>query len=144
MSFLKRLAAIDPGTKRVGIAVSDELRMLARALPHVSAEGLQATAQRIWQVLSPYDVEMIFVGCPRHMHGGAGEGTQRAAALARELEGLGLSCRLVDERLSTVEARRALQATGRREREIRQMLDSASAVVLLQAMLDAANSEPGC
>ncbi len=137
-----RLAAIDPGTRRVGIAVSDEMRMIARPLPYVNAEGLSATAKRVHDALIGYDVALVFVGRARHMHGGDAQSAQKSEALARELEKLGLACRLVDERLSTVAARRQLKESGKREHAVRELVDSESAAVLLQAELDAVCGPP--
>ena len=75
-----RILALDPGTVRVGVAVSDELRMMARPLEFIPAEPFLALVERVKELIRSLQVELIVVGMPRNMDGTYGE----AAIKARE------------------------------------------------------------
>jgi putative Holliday junction resolvase len=136
-----RIAAIDPGEIRVGLAVSDELKIIARTLPFVDAHGSEETAKRVVEALKDYEIELILVGRPVHMHGAAAVSAKRSEALAMLLREAGYEVRLVDERLSTVEASRKLSNAGMDSRAQRKKIDSAAAAVILQAHLDTVSSQ---
>lgn len=127
--------AVDVGSVRIGIARSDPRGVLAVPLEAVAAG--EGSAQTVASIVAEYDAVEVIVGLPIGMNGSEG----RAAELAREWAE-GLRClvtvpvRLVDERLSTVQAQRGLRAAGRTTRSSRAVIDSASAVVVLQSYLD--------
>lgn len=128
--------AFDVGTARIGVARSDATGTLAVPLPAVAAgDGALAEASVIAR---EYEALEAYVGLPLHLSGEEGA----SATLARQWAGAlqqacGLPVRMIDERLSTVQAQRGLLAGGRSTRESRALIDSASAVIVLQAALDA-------
>jgi putative Holliday junction resolvase len=127
--------ACDVGSVRIGLARSDASGMLAVPLDAVPA-GPDAVSQVVAAV-AKWDALEVFVGLPLHMSGQEGP----SAAFAREWAGglaerIEVPVRLIDERLSTVQAQRGLQAAGRSTRQSRSVIDSASAVIVLQAALD--------
>lgn len=85
-----------------------------------------------------WEADVIYVGLPLSMDGSEGRAAQAARAWARALaDTVNVEVRLVDERLSTVQAQRGLHDSGRSTRQSRSVIDSASAVVVLQFVLDA-------
>lgn len=127
--------AVDVGTVRIGIARSDATGALAVPLEAVRAGANSfddvAGLVREWEAIE------VIVGLPLSMSGEEGRAAAAArdwaTALANRIE---VPVRLVDERLSTVQAQRALHAGGRTTRQSRSLIDSASAVMVLQADLD--------
>ena len=127
--------ALDIGTVRIGVARSDALGMLAVPLDAVPAgEGSWAAVAGLveeWQAVA------VYVGLPLHLSGAEGASSTMAREWAAGLaERIDAPVRLIDERLSTVQAQRALQAGGRSTRQSKSMIDSASAVMVLQSVLD--------
>ena len=129
------LLACDVGTVRIGVARSDASQVLAVPLDSVAA-GEQAITD-ILALISEHSVVEIVVGLPLKMDGTEGASAQLAREWAAALEaGTEVPVQLVDERLTTVQAQRALHAAGRTVKNSRASIDSASAVVLLQAVLE--------
>ncbi len=127
--------ACDVGTVRIGLARSDATGMLAVPLPALAA-GPQAV-DGVLDAVAEWDAIEIFVGLPLHMSGAEGPSAELARSWARSLrERTAVSIRLIDERLSTVEAQRGFRSSGRSTRESRSLIDSASAVVVLQSALE--------
>ena len=89
-------------------------------------------------VIDEWEAVDVYVGLPLHMSGQEGAASASAREWARALaERTSVPVRLIDERLSTVQAQRALHAGGRSTRQSRSVIDSASAVMVLQSVLDA-------
>ncbi len=131
--------ALDVGSVRIGVARSDATGMLAVPLPAVPAAGDAVAA--VLGVMDEWEAIEAYVGLPLHLSGAEGPSAQAARAWASDLaERSGLPVRLIDERLSTVQAQRGMQAAGRTTRTSRADIDSASAVVVLQAALDQEHS----
>jgi putative Holliday junction resolvase len=131
----RRILGIDLGKARVGVAVSDELGMLAHPVETIAASG--DALKRIAQIVQEKDAERVIVGLPRHMNGSVGIGATEALAFAEKLRGL-VSCEVItwDERLTTTAANRALRASGRKTRESRAFVDQVAAQMILQGYLD--------
>ena len=88
-------------------------------------------------VLDEWEAIEVYVGLPLHLSGPEGAASASARAWAGVLaERTGVPVRLIDERLSTVQAQRGLHASGRSTRQSRSVIDSASAVIVLQSALD--------
>jgi putative Holliday junction resolvase len=138
-----RAAAIDVGKTRVGVAVADELGLLAHPRPYVNGRDPRRAIEALAKLAEADNVELFLVGLPKQLDGREGTAARRARRFA---EGLarrsGLPVELVDERLSTVEARARLREQGVRDREARERVDSAAAAVLLQSWLDARRTGP--
>jgi putative Holliday junction resolvase len=135
LQLRRRILGIDLGKARIGVAVSDELGMLAHPV-----ETIPATAdapRRIAEIVREKDAERVVVGLPRHMNGSVGTGATEALAFAKKLEAL-LPCKVVtwDERLTTTAANRALRASGRKTRDSRGVVDQVAAQMILQGYLD--------
>ena len=128
------VVAVDVGTVRVGVAASDPHRILASPVETVAAPGLQ----RVAEIITQRDAVLVVVGLPTSL---SGQSLSASAAMARdwarELADLvPVPVELVDERLTTVTATRALQSSGKKGKQARAVIDQAAAVALLQTVLD--------
>jgi len=131
------IIALDIGDRRIGIAISDPLGMLARPLAVVKRSGRDY--QRIADLVREHGAERIVAGYPRNMDGSVGEQARKAEAYVGGLEEhVDVPIEFWDERLSTFEAERLMIEAGRRARDRRARIDAAAAAVILQDYLDAA------
>jgi putative holliday junction resolvase len=137
---LGRVLGLDLGDARIGVAVSDDGRRMAVPLGTIRT-GAPQDVKAIADLVAEHEVTLVVVGHPLQMSGEAGERAHLAERFADALRSvLPVEVRLQDERLSTVEADRALRETGASGRERRGAVDRSAATVILQAWLDA---EPG-
>jgi putative Holliday junction resolvase len=135
LQLRRRILGIDLGRARIGVAVSDELGMLAHPVETIPANA-DAT-RRIAEIVREKDAERVVVGLPRHMNGSVGIGATEALAFAQKLKTL-LPCEVLtwDERLTTTAANRALRESGRKTRDSRGVVDQVAAQMILQSYLD--------
>ena len=136
-ALVKRVLGVDHGQARIGLAISDELGMLAHPLETVAAKPLDAAAKRIAQLAREKDVQAVVIGLPRHMSGESGTAAAEVQAFAAKLRPL-LTCTVVmwDERLTTTAAHRALRDAGKKTRATRGVIDQVAAQMILQGYLD--------
>lgn len=128
--------ACDVGSVRIGVARSDPSGLLAMPLDAVRAGDDAFSA--IAEIVRETDAVEIVIGLPLSMDGSVGPAAERARAWADGLRAvIDVPVVCVDERLTTVQAQRGLHAAGRTTKTSRAVIDSASAVVLLQSHLDA-------
>ncbi len=129
-----RVLAVDPGSKRVGIALSDPTGTIAQARPSVPAEPHDTLAARLAAIADENGAARIVVGVPRRLDGSAGPEAKAARELATALhDASGLPVELWDERLTTVAAERALISGGVKRGKRREMIDGVAAALLLQS-----------
>ena len=132
-----RILAIDPGSKRVGVALSDPTATIAQALTTMAAEPAATLASRIAKLARDSEAARIVVGLPKRLDGSRGPEAKAAQALADAIRTeSGLPVELVDERLTTVAAERSLIAGGMRRDKRRLSVDRVAATLMLQAHLD--------
>ncbi|MFM7101092.1 MAG: Holliday junction resolvase RuvX [Verrucomicrobiota bacterium] len=132
-----RILALDHGAVRVGVALSDELKMIAHPLSFLPADPFPALVESLKELVRRHEVELVLVGMPRNMDGSYGEAAHRAREFVTALkEAIAIPVCTWDERLSTVAAQKALRAGGTASRGQREKVDSAAAAVLLQGYLD--------
>jgi putative Holliday junction resolvase len=138
-----RALALDYGSQRIGLALSDPTGTLARPLPFLPAKSDVKLAREIAGLAEKEKVDLILVGLPRQMNGSLGEAAAKVQAFAVALgHATTIPLQLVDERLSTVQASRQLQEAGKNTRAQRSRIDSEAAAVLLQSYLDAKSFSP--
>jgi putative Holliday junction resolvase len=132
-----RILAIDHGTKRMGIAISDELGMIAQPLEFIPAEPFADFLARLNEILKERQVELILVGMPRNMNGSYGPSALKVQEFVAALKvAVTIPIQTLDERLTSVQANRFLteaELGGRRRKE---KVDKSAAAVLLQSYLD--------
>lgn len=132
-----RVLAVDPGSKRVGVAVSDPSGTIAQALATVPAEPRETLGERLAWIAREQAAGRIVVGLPRRMDGTEGPEAKSARSLAEELRRTArLPVELVDERLTTAQAERAMIDAGARRGRRRERIDQVAATLLLQSHLD--------
>jgi len=137
----RRILAVDYGRKRIGLALSDELGLTAQPLAVLLRVNRQSDLRRLREICHENGVSHIIVGHPLHMTGEAGEMADEAARFAARLEKtLGIASELVDERLTSWEARQTVAETrsssGRNSRRKRGALDDVAAAILLRDYLE--------
>jgi putative Holliday junction resolvase len=132
-----RILAIDHGAKRMGIAVSDELKMIAQPLEFIPAEPFAKFLARLKELVRDKEVELVLVGMPRNMDGSYGPAAlkvQEFVAVLRDT--IGVPLKTWDERLTSAQANRFLIAGHVRRAARREKVDQTAAAILLQSYLD--------
>jgi putative Holliday junction resolvase len=129
--------AVDPGSKRVGVAISDPTATIAQALATLPAQADESLASRLAEVARKNGAARIVVGLPLRMNGSHGPEAKAARELADALrKASGLPVELVDERLTTVSAERSMIEGGASRAKRRASVDRVAATLLLQSHLD--------
>lgn len=133
-----RVLAVDLGTVRVGLALSDPLRITGQPMGRLPRRALRDDLRALVDLVHANDVTAVVVGHPLLMSGIAGERALDAQEFAERLRAE-VRCPVVlwDERLTTVQAERALLEGNVSRRNRREVVDSAAAALLLQSWLDA-------
>ncbi|MCX6548184.1 MAG: Holliday junction resolvase RuvX [Acidobacteria bacterium] len=131
-----RWLSIDHGTKKIGLAFSDELEILASPFAVWPQEG-EVTLVRLVKLCREEGVQALAVGLPRHKDGAESETAPAARAFGEALaERTGLPMRLVNEHLSSAEAERLLRERGVKPEKRKALLDAAAAAVILAELLE--------
>jgi len=139
-----RVAAVDLGKVRVGLAVSDDLGVLAHPRPALGGGHAKKLLGELVRLARTERIDRFLVGLPLNRKGEEGNEAARARKFAQTLaDATGCEVELVDERFSTVEATRRLSEVGVSAKRRRPLIDSASAAVLLQAWLEGRHEAPG-
>ena len=137
-----RTLAVDPGSRRLGVAVSDPTGTIAQPLTVVPAHPSNTLIERLAALTREQEATALVVGLPRRLDGRLGPEAEAARRLADQLRrATGLEVTLVDERLSSAAAERALLSTGASRARRRQLSDQVAAALILQSFLDTA--KPG-
>jgi len=128
-----RVLAIDLGSKRVGVAVSDELRITTNPLPAIERRSWKDLLRRVAAVIESYDARALVIGLPLNLDGTEGSAAKDARAVAEKFQrSLRIPVYLQDERLTTFAATAQLKAAGRSDHQIEQEVDSEAAAVILR------------
>ncbi len=132
-----KIMAVDLGLVRTGLAISDELELLASPVGTVTERNLNVLAEKIAATATEHGAGALVVGLPRNMDGSKGESAERAEAFAEQLRTLtGLSVSLWDERLTTVSAIGYLNETNVRGKKRKAIVDTVSATIILEDYLN--------
>jgi putative Holliday junction resolvase len=132
-----RILALDLGTKRTGVALSDELKMIAQPLEYIPTEPFAEFLARLKEILREKQVELILVGLPRNMDGSYGPAAMKAREFAAALrDAVAIPIQMWDERLTTAQAQRFLIQGGVRRKQRKEKVDQTAAAILLQSYLD--------
>ncbi|HET6408599.1 MAG TPA: Holliday junction resolvase RuvX [Chthoniobacteraceae bacterium] len=131
-----RAIGIDHGDARIGVAISDELGMLAHPMETIHLQKGDPLP-RIKEIVDSKKIGMIVLGLPRNMDGTYGPAAEKVRAFA-ELLKAAVPCpvKLWDERMTTKAAQRGLHAAGRNTKQSREVIDQAAAQLILQGWLD--------
>jgi putative holliday junction resolvase len=132
-----RVLAVDPGSRRVGLALSDEGRRLASPLRTLDAEPAETLAERLAAVAREVGAVELVVGLPANLDGSSGDAARAARALADRLKkSTRLPVSLQDERLSSVAAERHLVGQGVRREKRKGLVDQLAAALVLETFLE--------
>lgn len=132
-----RLMGLDIGDRRIGVALSDPAKILARPVQVIERRSQEADLARIASLVRRYDVGKIVVGHPLRLDGTAGEQARRVEAyVATMREVMDAPIVLWDESLSTVRAREVMIEAGRKRRDRKRRIDAVAAAVILQDYLE--------
>ena len=137
-SSAPRYLALDVGSKRIGVAVSDELGLTAQpVLTLERRRNAREDLRSLARLARRFEVAGIVVGNPLHLSGGVSPRAAKTQAFAAELGELaGLPIHLWDERLTTREAHQILYEAGKARQEHRRVVDQVAATLILQSFLD--------
>ena len=128
--------AVDYGSRRIGLAVSDPDRVFAFPAGYIERRGAEQDLAALRALVEARGIVQIVVGLPIHMHGREGPEAKAARAFAAALEaGTGRKVAMLDERWTSREAERALRATGRRRGDPKGEIDASAAAILLRTWL---------
>jgi putative holliday junction resolvase len=132
-----RILALDHGTKRIGVAISDDLGMMAHPLEFIPAEPFAGFLDRLKELIREREVEMLLVGMPRNMDGSYGPAALKVQEFVAVLkETIGIPIKTWDERLTSAMANRFLIEGAVRREKRREKVDQMAAAILLQSYLD--------
>jgi putative Holliday junction resolvase len=137
------ILAIDYGDKRIGLAVSDPLGIAAHGLDTIEKKGDGAELDRIAEIVEERSVERIVVGLPLHMNGSEGEVARKVRGFVKSLKRRipDVAVELLDERLTSARAHRALSCEGVSMKERKKRVDRMAAQFILQRYLQKVESE---
>jgi len=133
----QRLLGLDFGARRIGVAVSDELGLTAQPVLTLVRKNLRQDLKSLGRLLRKFNCSAIVLGNPLHLSGDLSPQAAKTHAFAQTLrETFALPVLLCDERLTSAEAHRHLDAAGRSRQTHRQVVDQVAAVLILQTFLD--------
>lgn len=132
-----RILAIDPGTKRCGVAVCDEMRVTTRPLAFLNRTNWKKLLRDVKQIVSEFDAKALVIGLPLESDGSESEMSSEARRLARNFSlSLNIPVFLQDERATSYEAKSRLWEQGKTLDETRGLVDSEAAAIILSDFLE--------
>lgn len=134
-----RILALDPGTKRIGLALSDETQTIAQPAGYIPAKPLAGFFRHLKSLIDTKSVELIVVGMPRNMDGSYGPSADKVRRFIEILQKeVRTPVKTWDERLTSARANRSLIEAGVSRTERKEKADATAAAILLQSYLDSA------
>ena len=131
-----KILAVDPGTRRVGLALTDIGKTIASPFDTIPFVSLSKLADRLFRVCAENDVELVVIGFPVREDGYEGEGCARSRVLAEKIAALGIECQLWDESWSSRDAEEAARSAGKSRRRAKETLDAVAASLILRDFLE--------
>lgn len=129
--------ALDHGTRRIGVALTDELKIIASPLEYIPTDSMDKVIERLQQLIREKEVELILIGMPRNMDGTYGPAAEKVNEFIAALQPhITTPVKTWDERLTSVMANRALLEGNVRRDQRKQKVDKMAAAILLQSYLD--------
>jgi putative Holliday junction resolvase len=132
-----RILALDHGSKRIGVAISDETRTIAQPLEFIPAGPFASFLERLKQLIREKEADLILIGLPRNMDGSYGPAAEKVQTFVGVLaNAITIPIQTWDERLTSAQANRVLIQGGARRDKRKQKVDQMAAAILLQSYLD--------
>lgn len=140
MNEIGRILAIDYGARRIGIAVSDPLRVTAQSLPTIEVKSLQQIISALEAIINEKQVAAIVVGMPLNLKGETTAAAQKVEEFIQQLQHrFKLPVHCWDERWTSVAAQRTIREFGKSPSRHKEKVDQISALLILQSFLDHLN-----
>lgn len=141
---MSRILGVDIGERRIGLAISDETRTIARGLGSITVGSFNDTISRIKDIISRYKIEAVIVGLPLNMNGSIGPQAKKAINFADRLKkNLSAAVSTFDERLTTKQGEAILLQADMSRKKRRLKIDSMAAQIMLQSYLDSNRQKKG-
>ena len=132
-----RILALDHGSKRIGVAVSDETKTIAQPLEYIPAEPFADFLARLKQLLIAKEIDLVLIGLPRNMDGSYGPAAQKVETFAGVLKmAITVPIKMWDERLTSSQANKILIQDKVRRDKRKEKVDKMAAAILLQSYLN--------
>ena len=132
-----RIVALDPGTKRVGVAVSDDLRLIATPKPAIPRRSWKKLLQEVETVIAKFDAVALVIGLPLNTDGSESSMSAEARNMAAKFQAsVNIPVFLEDERVTSYEARKRLWDRGVSLDETKKFIDSEAAAIILTDFLE--------
>ncbi len=130
----KRFLGVDLGAKRVGLALTDETRSISYPFKTIHRKDLY---EEIENIVSEYSIKGIVLGYPLNMDGSAGDQAEESNRVAKEIKAkIGISVYLVDERWTSVEAKKILHPLKKKTSKNKKRIDEIAATIILETFLE--------
>lgn len=137
-----RILSLDVGEKRIGVAMSDPMGILASPLTQINVTGTKAAIEDILELVRQHEVERIIAGLPYSVDGSLGPQAQKVRSFLQKLsENLDIPIETWDERYTTVAAEGKMVEAGIRKDRRKKQIDAAAATIILQEYLDTVRTE---
>lgn len=131
-----RILGLDPGEKRIGVAVTDPLGLTAQGIDVINYSDLDEAIDAVEKICRSFEVSEIVVGNPLNMDGTGGQASEKAILFAAKLKKrLNLPVVMIDERLTTVRAEKTLISGGVSRKNRRKVKDKLAAALILEHYL---------
>ena len=132
-----RILALDHGSKRIGVAVSDETKTIAQPLEFIPAGPFADFLARLKKILVEKEIDLVLLGLPRNMDGSYGPAAQKVETFVGVLKtAITVPIKMWDERLTSSQANKILLQGGVRRDKRKEKVDKMAAAILLQSYLD--------
>ncbi len=132
-----RILALDYGTRRIGVAVSDETKSIAQPLEYIPAEPFANFLARLKKLLVAKEIDLVLIGLPRNMDGSYGPAAQKVETFVAVLKtAITVPIKTWDERLTSAQANRILIQANVSRNKRKEKVDKMAAAILLQSYLD--------
>ncbi len=134
--MIGRLLGVDHGDRRIGLALSDPIPMIASPLKTLTVDNAQEALDAILEIVNDYDVVLVIVGLPIGMKGQETEQTKHVKKFADGLIKIGIKVALQDERLTSVSAKKSILQQKKKANKNKGLVDQTAAAILLQQYID--------
>ena len=137
MVFTSRILGLDYGEKRIGVSISDPLRITAQPLSTIQYFSEQNLWEKFDQLWNKYDIEKVVVGLPLNMNGSFGPSAEKAKIFGDKLKSrFQIDVEFWDERLTSAEAEKTIRQFGQKPSKRKEQIDKLATVLILQGYLD--------
>lgn len=140
-----RIMSLDVGSRTIGVACSDALKLTAQGIETIRRTSLEKDFNRLQALIEEYEVTEIVVGLPKNMDGSSGDRVEKTKEFVEKMQQV-ITVPIVywDERLSTVMAERSLIEADLSRKKRKGLIDKMAAIVILQGYLDRLRNQGGC